>query len=302
MLVADEAAGRILRDAGYPITMIWDANDVLDKLASEKPDAVILPMTADGELPRGSGLDLCRAIKRRTNGELVPVLVITSGSPLDAFRAGADDVIRRPLDPEELVARVEVWLRTRRSFLNMTAVRAADETSGRDPLTGLPDARSFTQRLEHEFGRAQREQTPISVMTVDLDAFPEVRSRYGRSAGDRLLIASARALVKACRDGDYVARAGGDEMIALLGDIHFSGCLTLAEKVWRGIGAASVDEGGARITAGASVGVASYPARDIENPKDLLRYAHAALARAKAEGQGQICLYQHQGYLFQPGP
>lgn len=302
MLVADEAAGRILRDAGYPITMIWDANDVLDKLASEKPDAVILPMTADGELPRGSGLDLCRAIKRRTNGELVPVLVVTSGSPLDAFRAGADDVIRRPLDPDELVARVEVWLRTRRSFLNMTAVRAADETSGRDPLTGLPDARSFTQRLEHEFGRAQREQTPISVMTVDLDAFPEVRSRYGRSAGDRLLIASARALVKACRDGDYVARAGGDEMIALLGDIHFSGCLTLAERVWRGIGAASVDEGGARITAGASVGVASYPARDIENPKDLLRYAHAALARAKAEGQGQICLYQHQGYLFQPGP
>ena len=59
MLVADEAAGRILRDAGYPITMVWDGNDVLDKLASEKPDAVILPMTADGELPRG------KLVKRR---------------------------------------------------------------------------------------------------------------------------------------------------------------------------------------------------------------------------------------------
>jgi GGDEF domain-containing protein len=48
------------------------------------------------------------------------------------------------------------------------------------------------------------------------------------------------------------------------------------------------------------VGVASFPAQGIETPRDLLRFAHAALARAKAEGSGRVCLYQHQGYLLQP--
>lgn len=297
--MADEAAGRILRDAGYRVHMAWDGDEVLDRVVKDRPEAVILPMTADGELPRGSGLDMCRAIKRRTFGELVPVLVVTSGSTAEAFKAGADDVIRRPLDAGELVARVEVWLRTRR-LLNGTHAPRSDGDNGRDPLTGLPDGRSFTQRLEVEFGRAQRDQEPISVMAVDLDALDAVNGRYGRTTADRLLAACARSLVRSCRDGDYVARAGGDELIALLSNVHFAGCLSLASKVWRDVGDTTVDEAGTLLGCPASVGIASYPARDIENPKDLLRYAHAALARAKAEGHGRICLYQHQGYLYQP--
>jgi len=304
VLVADEAAARILRHAGYQVREAGDSQDVLDQVARTRPQAVILPMTADGELPRGTGIDICRAIKRKTAGRLLPVLIVTSGSPVEAFRAGADDVIRRPLDPDELIARVEVWLRTRRLLGSGQArpVRQADDASGSDPLTGLPDGRAFTARLDEAFARAHKDQAPISVMAVDLDALGELNGRYGRTAGDRLLIACARVLVSACRDGDVVARAGGDEMIALLPDIHFSGCLAVAQRIWREVGATTIEEGGTRLSCAASVGVASYPAKDIENPKDLLRYAHAALARAKAEGHGRICLYQYQGYLFQPEP
>jgi diguanylate cyclase (GGDEF)-like protein len=87
-----------------------------------------------------------------------------------------------------------------------------------------------------------------------------------------------------------VTRAGADEFVVILPNTHFAGALTLAERVWREI----------RATAEASVGAACYPNRDVTTARDLLRFAHAALARAKAEGKGKICLYQHQGYLFQP--
>src|SRR5262249_46142983 len=192
--------------------------DILDKLAAERPEAVILD--------ESQGADVCRAIKKRTAGELVPVLLVTSGSPMVGFKAGADDVIRRPLDAEELCARVDVWLRTRRLTLmvqnqNQNQPRATTDGLGRDPLTGLPDARAFTQKLQEEFERAQREHSPMSVMAIDLDALGSVNARFGRGAGDKLLAASAQALVGACRDRDYVARAGGDELIVVLTDVNF---------------------------------------------------------------------------------
>jgi diguanylate cyclase (GGDEF)-like protein len=250
------------------------------------------------------GLEACRVLKRRGSGELLPV-VLLGASPLEAFRAGADDVLAMPVDPDELRARVHVWVRTRRLFDDARRASApgpGDDAGGHDALTGLPDQRALTHRLDEEFARAERDQAPLSVMAVDLDGLDDVNSRFGRGVGDRLLVACGRALVRACREGDLVARAGGDELVALLPGLHFAGSLGVAERAWRELHAAVVVDAGARVTGAASVGVASFPARDIESPKDLLRFAHAALARAKAEGHGRICLYQHQGYLFQPQP
>jgi GGDEF domain-containing protein len=79
-----------------------------------------------------------------------------------------------------------------------------------------------------------------------------------------------------------------------------SSSVLVAERVWREVRQTTIEEGAAHVSCEASVGVASFPSKDIGNPKDLLRFAHAALARAKAEGQAKICLYQFQGYLFQP--
>jgi diguanylate cyclase (GGDEF)-like protein len=294
VLVSDEGAAQVLGEAGHRVICAADGQDVLDRLQDDRPDVVVM----DAQL---RGLEACRAIKRRGRPELLPVVLITSARA-EAFRAGADDVLARPLDPEELCARVAVWLRTRRLFETGRTGPAEKDVGGTDRLTGLPDQRAFTQRLGEEFTRAERDQAPLSVMAVDLDRLDQVNSRFGRGAGDRLLVACARALARACRDGDLVARAGGDELVALLPGLHFAGSLAIAEKAWRELHATVIVDAGARITGAASVGVASYPSRDIESPTDLLRFAHSALARAKAEGQGRICLYQHQGYLFQPEP
>jgi two-component system, cell cycle response regulator len=126
-------------------------------------------------------------------------------------------------------------------------------------------------------------------MAVDLD-----------SLGDRLLEACAKTLQKTCRSIDIVTRPGGDEFIVILPNTHFAGSVQISERVWREIRGTTVEESGTKLACEASIGVACFPSRDITSVKELLRFAHAALARAKAEGRGKICLYQFQGYLFQP--
>jgi two-component system, cell cycle response regulator len=312
ILVADdqgtsrEATARILREAGHRIVLASDGMEALDRAAAERVDVMIV----DVVMPRLGGLDVCRAAKQRAAeaGEHLPVLLISArnepSARVDGLRAGADDFLGKPYDPDELCARIEALLRTRRAF--QAAVRQAvaaspDDTSLHDPLTGLHNQRYLMQRIEEEWARAERQSEPLALVALDLDEFDRVNSRFGRVAGDRLLAACGAALVRASRPVDVVTRAGADEFVLILPNTHFSGSLSAAERIWRAVRALSHDEGSGRLQAEASIGVACYPNRDVTCARDLLRFAHAALARAKAEGKGKICLYQHQGYLFQPG-
>ncbi len=282
-----------------------DPLECLLRLGEQGADAVILDAT-------GSFLEVCQKIKKLE--DFVPIMVISSrvdvAARVEALQAGADDFVTRPCDGGELCARVQVLIRTRRRFLERARPsiqpgtqprgRGIEDDGERDSLTGLPNQRFFTRRLEDELARATRESETLSVMAVDLDGLDEVNGRFGRGAGDRLIVACARAVERACRDEDILARSGGDELVAILPGLHFAGAARVAERVLEEVAATAILDSGSRIPCQASVGIASYPGREIDSSKDLLRFAHAALARAKSEGRGQVCLYQHQGYLFGP--
>lgn len=296
VLVAEESAARLLRKAGHLVMEAADGLEVFDKIRETQPDVLVM----DVSLPRLGGLEVCRQLHGLPDSP--PVLLLAagadSGARVEGLRAGADDFLAKPFSPEELNARVEVLARRRRR--GPPAPLPPESDGDRDPLTGLPGQRVLTRRLEEELGRAAAASETVSVMAIDLDNFDHVNSRFGRTAGDRLLQACARAIARAVRDEDLVTRPGGDEFVVVLPRLHFAGCVTVAEKVWREIQGTAILDAGLRISCGASVGAASYPSRDIDSSKDLLRFAHAALARAKAEGRGSVCLYQHHGYLFQP--
>ncbi len=312
ILVADdqstsrETTARVLREAGHRVVVAADGQEALDLAVSERADVLVL----DVVMPRLGGLDVCRAAKQRAAevGDHLPILLLSSrndpGARVDGLRAGADDYLGKPYDAEELRARVEALLRTRRAFheaVRRVVAASPDDTSLHDPLTGLHNQRYLMQRIEEEWARAERQSDPLAVLALDLDDFDRLNARLGRAAGDRLLASCAAALVRASRPVDVVTRAGADEFVLILPNTHFAGSLSAAERVWRAVRGISVEEGGSRVIAEASIGVACYPNRDLTGARDLLRFAHAALARAKAEGRGKICLYQHQGYLFQPG-
>lgn len=294
VLAAEETASRILRRGGYHVIDIADGQEIFDYVRDFSPDVAVI----DAVLPRLSGLDVCRQLQvaRTETRVLLVAAKADAASRIEGLRAGADDFLGKPFDPEELKARVEALLRRR----GRAEARSEASIDGDlDPLTGLPGQRLLTRRLEEQLTAAPSEHQPLSLMAIDLDGFGAVNSRFGRSAGDRLLKACARSIVRVSRDEDLVVRAGGDEFVVLMPGLHFSGCIGAAERAWREIAATTVVEAGARISCVTSIGVASYPGKDIETARDLLRLAHAALARAKDEGQG-ICLYQHHGYLYHP--
>lgn len=298
VLTAEETAARTLRRAGIQVIEAVDGVEVLQQIQADVPDVAVL----DVLLPGLGALEVCRQL--HTTASQTPVILVGArGDPaarIDGLRAGADDYLVKPYDPGELVARVEALVRRRRRSASQPVQAASAGEDCRDPLTGLADHDTVTARLEELIERASREHETLSVLTVDLDGFEAVNARFGRGAGDRLLAACGRAIVRACRDQDLVGRAGGDEFVVLLPHLHFAGSIPVAERVVRAVRDTAIVEGGARVAAVASVGVASFPSRDIEGATDLLRYAHAALARAKAEGRGHVCLYQHHGYLLSP--
>lgn len=276
ILVADDQlTARLLRDAGHKLVVVDEAQ-LGDAARVERPDLVVCGRP--------------EAVKAaKSSGGFVPVLVVSSridpASRAAGLRAGAEDYLGKPYDADELRARVEALLRTKRAFDDL-ARRTLVGDSDLDQLTGLHNARWLTDRLDEEWARAERYQSPLAVLAVDLDEF----GKLGAATADRLIVDCARILARACRQHDVVTRAGADEFVVILPNTHFAGTLTLAERVWREI----------KPTADVSVGAACYPSKDVASGRDLLRFAHAALARAKAEGRGKICVYQHQGYLFQP--
>jgi diguanylate cyclase (GGDEF)-like protein len=152
---------------------------------------------------------------------------------------------------------------------------------GRDPVTGLADARSFHQRLVEEVGRAEHSGLPLAVVTLDLDHFAGLNERYGRESGDQVLAECALVLRLALRDGDFIARLGGDEFGVLLPDCDLAPARRLAERLRHALEEHRFPRAG---HLSISAGVAASP-RDGVDPTELLGAAERALGLAKKAGR-----------------
>jgi diguanylate cyclase (GGDEF)-like protein/PAS domain S-box-containing protein len=155
-----------------------------------------------------------------------------------------------------------------------------------DALTGLPNRVLFQDRLRHALDLFHRHpDRGFAVMVVDLDRFKRVNDSFGHLAGDRLLAAAADRLRAGMRDGDTVARFGGDEFALLMEDVPGAGeALRAAGHVQAALAAPFTLEGH-ELFVTASLGIAlSEP--DTE-PDELVRKADTALYRAKELGGGQ---------------
>src|SRR5690606_10784704 len=141
ILVADDssveraAARNALEDAGYAVMEAVDGQQALEVFARERPDLVML----DVVMPRLTGLETCRILKAKAGGNYLPVIMVSTRNSVNArvegLRSGADDYLGKPYDAEELRARVEALLRTRK----VIAERAASEGK---PGAGAPTAAS----------------------------------------------------------------------------------------------------------------------------------------------------------------
>lgn len=234
---------------------VTEANQGVQALAEvEKGDVDLVIL--DVMMPRLSGYDTCRQIRQKYTSQELPIILLTARTRtedlLAGFEAGANDYLTKPVNKEELLARVSTHLQhlemhrlldkkvAERTFelhaetkrLQETqehlqqAYRRLEEYSVTDPLTGLKNRRFLTQSIDRDIQfvaeqyrlwlrqpHTRPHSHDLVFILLDVDLFKPVNDSYGHGAGDRLLEQLAVLLQKALRESDYLVRWGGEEFL-----------------------------------------------------------------------------------------
>ena len=156
-----------------------------------------------------------------------------------------------------------------------------------DGLTGLPNRRAGLRLLARHLDRPGHEQQPLAIGFLDIDLFKDINDRFGHEAGDRVLVAVARALRAAVRAQDQVVRMGGEEFLILLPGANHAAALSRLESVRQQVAEVSPTLGLEGLALTASIGLAVWqPGRD--DLAGLLRRADHAMYSAKRAGRNQV--------------
>lgn len=254
------------------------------------PDLCVVTVTA-------KSFDGFRVIARMRSGEPtrhLPILAIVETDDrqraVRALELGAHDIINRPIDEEELVARARTLMRRKRY---MDALRSrldqSLELAITDQLTGLYNRRFLFGQLAPLVQRAQCGGEAVSVMAIDIDFFKRLNDAFGHDAGDSVLRDFAVRLGANTRPSDFACRLGGEEFVVIMprttGDIA---CLA-AERLRRSVAAAPFTAPGLAqsLDVTVSIGVACCDGGD-ESVESLLKRADEALYEAKRTGRNRV--------------
>lgn len=299
--ITRELLASILRANAYDVEVVSDGQEAVERVAKGSADLLLL----DVMMPRMNGLEACRLIKGMTADTFLPILLVTvktdPASRVEGLKIGADDYVCKPFEEGELLARVQAMLRIKHLYDDVQRARTKlERASVHDELTGLYNYRYLNTRLGEEFKRAERSHEPLACAVIDLDRLRTWNERGGRQLGDAILRSAAEVIRRTVREADIVVRYGGDEFLLLLPATHFAGSVSVAERIWREVGARpwSPSGDGERMTL--SAGIALYPSRDVRGKEALVKSAEIALHRAKRDGMNRICVFQQDGLIFSP--
>ena len=160
-----------------------------------------------------------------------------------------------------------------------------------DALTNLPNRVLLADRLHQAMLQAQRRGQTLAVAYLDLDGFKRINDTYGHDAGDQLLVAVSYAVKLAMREGDTLARIGGDEFVAVLTDLDEpSDCeSTLGRLLFAA--AQPMTFGGEQLQVSASVGLTFFPQAEAVDADQLMRQADQAMYQAKLSGKNRYHVF-----------
>ncbi|MBI5612779.1 MAG: diguanylate cyclase [Gammaproteobacteria bacterium] len=260
----------------------------------------------DINMPRLTGQQLLVRIRKSDNARIrqLPVIVMTTAEDnVDrnlAFLNGANDFINKPIDEMELLARTRVHHTLASTIRELEQSRARlAELATTDPLTRLNNRRSFFEQAEQHLVMAERYQTGLAIVLLDIDFFKKINDSHGHHSGDAVLVAMAGLVTDKIRSVDTVARMGGEEFALLLPGANRLGAAVMAERIRAAVEQHPFAAPDRVLRVTASLGIASLDVDQAQNTEELLAIADRRLYLAKNNGRNRICVNDQGKSNFQ---
>ncbi|MBI5919370.1 MAG: diguanylate cyclase [Nitrosomonadales bacterium] len=293
----------MLTSAGHTVFTARNGNEALRMVAECSPQLII----SDWIMPEMDGIAFCKALRLNPAWRNIYVFIVTAQESterlVEAFEAGVDDYLVKPINSKVLGARLRAGQRVvqlqeeleqDREQLRKFAAELATSNSRlqqlalTDPLTGLPNRRYATDRLEQEWALSQRVHRPLSCMMIDIDYFKSINDTYGHKVGDDALKQMVQVLRTSARKQDVVSRLGGEEFMVICPDTTLDQARQHAERLRLNVAALKVQSGRHVFHLTVSIGVASNNSPELLSADMLLQLSDRHLYAAKSAGRNRI--------------
>jgi len=297
---------KLLSSAGHIVHTASNGKEALAIAMETRPHLII----TDWIMPEMDGVSFCRALRQTKVGRGVYLLLLTSMEDearlVEAFEAGVDDYVVKPINPRVLTARLRAGQRTIRlqqevesdreeirrfaAELAMTN-RRLQQAALMDPLTEVPNRRYAMDRMQQEWSAADRNDRPMACMVIDVDHFKSINDTHGHDVGDTVLRRVAETLKQTARMQDVIARLGGEEFLVLCPNTDSAAAAQCAERLRQSIQNLRVPNGTGELQVTISIGVAALDAEMI-GPDAMIKAADQAVYAAKQSGRNRTCIYR----------
>ncbi|HEV2334755.1 MAG TPA: PleD family two-component system response regulator [Stellaceae bacterium] len=309
LLVAEQGitASRIIDTLGPVAASVLHASSCEEAqgLLDDSVELVIASLS----LPDGDPLRLVSQWRANESSRRLPILLMADDSELPRLAKGLDlganDYLVRPVDRNELLARVRTQIRRKRLEDRLgDNYRRSLSMALTDELTGLYNRRYVLAHLNELLDRLPDSAASTALMLFDVDHFKKVNDRYGHPAGDEVLRELAERAVRQVRSVDLVGRLGGEEFVVVMPETTLSDALLVAERLRVAVADEPfiVEGSGDRLPVTVSVGVA-MTGEGTDVMETLLKRADDALYAAKKAGRNcLVTLPARQPPLLEPVP
>lgn len=241
------------------------------------------------------GLRLCSSIRSAEATRHTPILVIIDDGDHDtliqAMDLGVTDYVTRPIDGNELVARVKSQVRHKRYADYLRGKMQENmQMAVTDAVTNLYNRHFLDTHLENVFSPQNDKQANLSMLMLDIDHFKKVNDTYGHTSGDEVLEEFSRRITGNIRSIDLAARYGGEEFIVVMPETDSDFALFIAERLRRTISDEPFVISGSEtpISVTVSIGV-SIVSEGCDSKEKLFSEADKGLYRAKETGRNKVC-------------
>lgn len=291
----EEQAARMISALGEDAHQVIHETDpevALTRARQGEFDLILINMSIEAMDP----LRLCSSIRSFEETRLTPILaVVRHGDTRKLVRAldiGVNDYVTRPVDKNELTARVTTQLRRKRYVDQLrSSFQVSLEMAVTDQLTGLYNRRYLASHLSAMFDRAYWTGRPLSVMVLDIDHFKTVNDSHGHDVGDRVLREFAECVAGSIRGIDLACRYGGEEFLIAMPDTDLNFASVVAERLRQEIASQKFHLNGGRdeLNVTVSIGLASTEnGPEDDSAQKLIKRADEALYEAKTGGRNRV--------------